>query len=313
MYEVVIPASELNEFDLPPVCIVTGEREGVVFKPVTFAWYPRWMGLLALANLPIAIIVATATKRRVRGTLPFTQAAWFRWRCGQVLMSVAYVLAVALFMGGIVLSLSDDLDSWGLLSLGSSAALPLGVWWGLLRGRGPQVVSIDPDTIVLSIPHGVAAHALTQHFVAGLERSGLEDRNAAPRARCARHPGTAATWVCGRCGAFLCPLCEHRVRREARPLCPGCWTQRERSLAEAKAQERGLALANVALLVGCLAVVPLLYPVHAGALVLNTVSLVRNRHPDAPRGHRRKAFAGLLLTGVGLLLSLAMKLRDTFG
>jgi hypothetical protein len=49
---ITIPSNELNSFGLPPVCVVTGSREGVVFKPVKFSWYPRWVSYLA----PLALV-----------------------------------------------------------------------------------------------------------------------------------------------------------------------------------------------------------------------------------------------------------------
>jgi hypothetical protein len=314
MHEVVIPAGELNEFDLPPVCVITGEREGVVFKPVKFTWYPTWIAFVALCNLLIGMIVASVMTRRVRGTLPFTEAAWARWRRGQVFMAIAAVLGLALFFLSILLFMADETGTRGLLALGLGAALPLGVWLKWVRGQGPYAVSIDKGLdLVLAIPHGVAAHAITTHFVAGLRAPDLEDREDQTRALCARHPDIIANWVCGRCGAFMCPRCEHRVRRESRPMCPGCWTLRQQALPPAKpGQDQGLTLADVALGAGILSAVPMCFVAQLASLVLNTVSLVRNRHASSPRRDRQKAVVGLALTGVGFVLTLVLKHAGVF-
>ncbi|MBX5482766.1 MAG: hypothetical protein IRZ16_13135 [Myxococcaceae bacterium] len=52
------PNNELNEFDLPRTCIATGATDGVVFKPVKFAWYPKWPLIFVPITLAIAIILA---------------------------------------------------------------------------------------------------------------------------------------------------------------------------------------------------------------------------------------------------------------
>ncbi|RKG63079.1 hypothetical protein D7V80_32075 [Corallococcus sp. CA054B] len=82
MHLVYLLIQEMNAFDLPPVCLITGERQGVVFKPVAFSWYPPWisrfllLGVLALALvpiLPIALFVASVRTKQALGTLPFTE------------------------------------------------------------------------------------------------------------------------------------------------------------------------------------------------------------------------------------------------
>ncbi|NPC72885.1 hypothetical protein HPP05_24360 [Corallococcus exiguus] len=318
MHHIDIPSGAMNEFDLPPICIVTGEREGVVFKTVHFSWYPRWIGFLALLNLLIAIIVAAAMTKRVKGTLPFTEEAWSRWKRGQIIMGVSVVAGIALLILAFSLLASDAPEWQGLVALASSVALPVLAWVFFLRARGPQVRRIDPDNISLAIPNGPAAYAITDHFLAGLPSPVLDDgerldANDAPdRAVCARHDDIVANQVCTRCGVFMCPRCERRVRRESPPMCPGCWELRGRTIT-AQAKDPGVTLANSGLFVGVISVIPMCYVAPVVSLVLNTVSLVRNRHPDSPRIHRKKAFAGLALTGIGLLLSLGMWLYSGGG
>ncbi|MBN8470002.1 hypothetical protein JYJ95_26120 [Corallococcus exiguus] len=318
MHHIDIPSGQLNEFDLPAICIVTGERQGVVFKPVNFTWYPRWIGFLALLNLLIAIIVASVMTKRVNGTLPFTEEAWSRWKRGQVIMVVTVLAAIALLILAFCL-LASDLPEWqGLVALASSGVMPVLAWVFFLRGRGPQVRRIDQDNLSLAIPNGPAAHAITGHFLARLnppardDGESLDADGAPDSALCARHDDTVANQVCTRCGAFMCPRCENRVRSESLPLCPGCWELRGRTIAE-QAKAPGLTLANSGLFMGVMSVIPMCYAVHVVSLVLNTVSLVRNRHPDSSLIDRKKAIAGLALTGIGLLLKLGMQLYSGDG
>ncbi|WP_375756317.1 hypothetical protein [Corallococcus exercitus] len=310
MHPIDIPAGELNEFDLPPICIVTGERQGVVFKPVHFSWYPRWIGFLAILNLLIAIIVASVMTKRVKGTLPFTEEAWSRWRRGQVLMAVSVVVAIALLILSFSLLASDAPEWQGLVAMASSVALPVLAWVFFLRNRGPQVRRIDKDTLSIAIPNGLAAHAFTSHFLTGLhapagdEAAGLDANDAPARAVCARHEGIVANHACLRCGTFMCPRCERRSRREATPMCPGCWELRIRSIEKPPASvftapNVGLQLALVSLLPFCF----ILQPV---SLVLNVVNLVKARREGGSRADQRKAIASLILTGLGTVLTVAL-------
>lgn len=226
MHYVEIPSGELNEFDLPAICVVTGARQGVVFKPVKFSWYPRWIGFLVLFNLLIALIVASVMTKRVKGTLPFTEEAWSLWKRGQVIMGLSAAATIGLLVAAIALLASNGSESLGMVALISAVALPVAAWFFFLRGRGPQVRRIDKERIALAIPSAPAAHAITGHFLAGLRapewREEDVDADDAPgRAVCARHEDIVANQVCTRCGAFMCPRCENRVRRESLPLCPG--------------------------------------------------------------------------------------------
>ncbi|MHA7627883.1 B-box zinc finger protein [Corallococcus sp. M7] len=310
MHPIDIPSGAMNEFDLPPICIVTGERQGVVFKPVQFSWYPRWIGFLALLNLLIAIIVAAAMTKRVKGTLPFTEEAWSRWRRGQVVMGVSVVAAIALLILSFSLLASDAPEWQGLVTMASSVALPVLIWVFLLRNRGPQVRRIDPDNISIVIPNGPAAHAITGHFLSGLHapvgnaEAGLDADGAPDRAVCARHEDIVANQVCTRCGAFMCPRCERRVRREAPPMCPGCWELRIRSVE--KPPDSFFTAPNVGLQLALVSLIPFCFILQPVALVLNGVNLVKARREGGSRPDQRKAMAGLVLSGLGAVLSVAL-------
>jgi hypothetical protein len=82
---VEIPVNEMSSFDLPKVCLVTGATENVVFKPVKFSWYPRWIAVFILVGWPIALILALTLTKRVKGELPFTEEAYRRWKAQSLL------------------------------------------------------------------------------------------------------------------------------------------------------------------------------------------------------------------------------------
>lgn len=166
MTEVTIPERELNSFDLPRVCILTGNREGVTFRPVKFAWYPRWVVILIVVNLLVAAIVAFALTKRVRGELPFTEQAWLTWRRGRVLFPSSIVFAVGLLFGGLFL-LAADHAVLGIVALVLAIAVPVAVWAAFLRGRNLMVSKIADGSIVLRTPSAVAAREIEAHLHGG--------------------------------------------------------------------------------------------------------------------------------------------------
>ncbi|XXF78697.1 hypothetical protein P2318_02765 [Myxococcaceae bacterium GXIMD 01537] len=166
---VTVPEGELSSFDLPRVCVVTGETEGVEFRPVKFSWYPRWVMLLVLFNLLIAAIVAMALTKKVKGELPFSEAAWTAWKRGQALFALSCVLAIAAFVGGIALLVGDN-GGLGVAAMVLAIALPVGVGVAFLANRGPVVQRIADGTITLKLPSAQAAHRIELHLAAGSQR-----------------------------------------------------------------------------------------------------------------------------------------------
>lgn len=121
---------------------------------------------------------------------------------------------------------------------------------------------------------------------------------ATPGSVCARHPEAPATWVCGRCGSFMCQACERRTRPEAYPLCPSCFDLREQRVVPMKVTSKtGLQTAGFVL--GFVALIPIPV-VMIASLVINIVALVQAKEPPALTT-RWKSIVGLVVT----LLSMA--------
>ena len=242
MHPVYFFIQEMNAFDLPPVCIITGERQAVVFKPVKFAWYPRWIdrfALLAVLVLPIAFIVASVMMKQVTGTLPFTEEAWSRWRRARVLGPVAFMAGAALLIMAVaVMAAAGGSTPLGLGALALGVALPVLAWVYSLRSRGPRLLGSAKDAIGLAIPSDAAAQAIMSHFEAGSRfpawkgEQPIAADGAPTTPRCARHDGFVANKVCQRCGTFMCPDCEYRVRETSQSFCPDCWELRARSVGQ---------------------------------------------------------------------------------
>jgi hypothetical protein len=163
MPQIVIPDNELNAFDLPRVCVVTGQSQNVVFKPVKFSWYPRWIGVLVLVNVLLAVIVASIMTKRVKGELPFTEEAWAAWRKGRMLMAFSVIGAIALFVGGAVL-MANDLPAPGVVGLVASLVLPIVIGVKFLRNKGVTCAKIADGKTTLTIPSEEAAIAIQRHL-----------------------------------------------------------------------------------------------------------------------------------------------------
>jgi hypothetical protein len=118
-------------------------------------------------------------------------------------------------------------------------------------------------------------------------------------ATCASHPETLASWTCGRCGSFMCPDCERRVRPEAVPMCAACWDLRSRTVTPQKVSVPGMALLNAGLALGVVSLIPSCFVVQIASVVVNIVALVRARNSPA-REQRWRSVVGLCLTGAGL-------------
>ena len=120
---------------------------------------------------------------------------------------------------------------------------------------------------------------------------------ASPGTCCARHPDTAASWVCGRCGSFMCPACERRTRPEAKPICPACWELRDQRVAPVQLGSK-TALQTAGFVLGFISVLPI--PVLIiGSLVINIVAFLKATEPPA-KLTRWKSVVGFSISLVSL-------------
>jgi len=164
-----LPINEMNSFDLPPVCLITGERNDVTFRRVKFSWYPRWIAALILVpygGLLLALIVALILTKRAAGELPFSDEGWSRWRLAKAMMPVAVLWVIAAMSGGVFLLVSEQ-TGLGLLALLSMLGVPLVLYLTVQRGRMVTPASITDTEIALNVPSLQAALAIHRHLHAG--------------------------------------------------------------------------------------------------------------------------------------------------
>lgn len=166
----VLPVKELNQFDLPPVCILTGAREDVSFHPVNFQWYPRWIALLIFIpyGLFVALILALALRKRARGELPFSAKARARFVVAKVAWGLSLVWFVLSIFGAMFVLFSDQLASWaGPAALAACLGVPIAVWFATARWR-LDILRITDAQLTLKIPRAEVAAAFDAHLHAGV-------------------------------------------------------------------------------------------------------------------------------------------------
>lgn len=164
MATIRIPVNELNAFDLPKICVMTGATDPTVqFRKVKFSWFPRWVYALLIINVLVMAIVARVMTKEAKGELAFSDEAWNKWRLWKVLN----VFALLAFIGGMFVMI------FGLASESAVGAI-LGVliFIGslvvivLARKAGPMVESIKDDVVLIKVPNDQAAFAYQQHLSA---------------------------------------------------------------------------------------------------------------------------------------------------
>lgn len=114
-------------------------------------------------------------------------------------------------------------------------------------------------------------------------------------AQCLQHGEVERAWPCARCGTFLCEACAHRARPTAVAMCSDCWALRGAHVEalQPRGNHQGLGI----VLLGVLALVPMLIPVQLATIIASLVLLRRRQLPPAgPRLALGFASLGFMLT-----------------
>jgi hypothetical protein len=201
-----IDADDIQADNLPAICVVTGERNGVHGYPVTLRWVPSflYLGLIFCGPGIVLFLLLGFVRRNATGTLPFTHEAYQRFRRSEI--------AKLIFAGVVIVLVPLGFLHRGFfilaLPFGLLAALSSHIW------KGPRCISIDGERLVeLELPSTVAVHEIKKR---------LAGTNPPPGAVCAVHPELRAIGMCVRCEKPGCAPCLKRKRPAAARRCARC-------------------------------------------------------------------------------------------
>jgi hypothetical protein len=172
MSALTLPKNELSSFDLPPVCLITGERTGVSFRKVKFAWYPRWVAALIFVpfgGLLLAAIVAMILTKKAAGELPFSDAGWSKWRLAKIMVGLDVLWILVTMFAGIGFAASES-ELGGVISallFFSMVAVPIAVYFVFQRKKMVLPTRITETELTIKIPSEEAAAAIRQHLTGG--------------------------------------------------------------------------------------------------------------------------------------------------
>lgn len=155
--------------ELPPVCLITGEKSNVTFRKVKFSRFPRWVLLLAVVpagSVVLAGIVALLLTKKASGELPFSDRGWFRWRVARMITPISVFLALGALFVGLSLTLTEQLLE-AALAWGVMVSSPLVLYLTLQRNRMVTPVHITDTEIALKIPSEEAARAVLDRLHPG--------------------------------------------------------------------------------------------------------------------------------------------------
>jgi hypothetical protein len=119
-----------------------------------------WLALLFL-GLPGLLVPAFLARRRAL-ELPFDDDCHRRWKLGQTLAMVAFVMTICAPGGGVFAAEVTGDRSWVLKGFGTAVVLlgfPFFFWYSK-AWRGPSCVAIRDQETVIWIPSDEAAEAL---------------------------------------------------------------------------------------------------------------------------------------------------------
>lgn len=163
---VTIPGNEMNQFDLPRVCLLSGATQDVVFKEMKFQYIPPWARIFGAL---IQVLVA----RKAKGELPFSEESWKAMKSGQLLFGLSIVGTIVVLSAGGVASGALENPAPFFLSLIAAIALPIVVYQLKLKGRSVRCTNIEKTgEVTLDIPSPEAASMIERHLSGSPKRAG---------------------------------------------------------------------------------------------------------------------------------------------
>lgn len=160
MPNVVIPKAETTQYDLPPVCVVTGATEGVVFKEVKFTYVPPWARIFGW------LIQALVMKRHT-AELPFTDQAYRSWRTGLVLFPLILIVSFVAGIGGGAVVGQESHPELMLVGIVGAIVVSVLAYFKFARNKGPRCVKIDERNVEVFLPSPQAVAAIQERLSGG--------------------------------------------------------------------------------------------------------------------------------------------------
>jgi hypothetical protein len=164
-----VPKIRLPRYErfMPPLCVVTGATEGIVWKEILVSDGKTHLGPSlthtgeALKLVAEGMLNASYGRTPVHLELPFTEAGYRAVRRSRLLHGVSmYLAGLSLFCGlGALSTLLRNPMPFVPVVVVAAALIP-GLTYLLRRGRSIEVVDGDGPEVVLRIPSEAAACAL---------------------------------------------------------------------------------------------------------------------------------------------------------
>ncbi|MBZ0117810.1 MAG: hypothetical protein K8H88_12480 [Sandaracinaceae bacterium] len=157
-----LPKTAVSEFDMPRVCVTTGATEGVTFQKVTFTFVPLWARLsVAFCGL-IGVILMLVSTKRVQAEIPFTDAAYSKWKMAKIIPALIIVGGIPLIF--LPMLIDEDLAMVGLLAFIAAVIGAVVYAVTVTKAAGPFCKEITEDTLILEIPSDAAAEAMSKRL-----------------------------------------------------------------------------------------------------------------------------------------------------
>lgn len=171
MAKATIPIPELNQFDLPSVCLVTGSEEGVTFHKRRLLWTPPWVYLLILVpagGLLLAAVVSMIVRRRAEAELPFSELGWSRYQQARWVRPLSVVFLILGWVFGMMFLASDEAPYATLAPILLILAMVVPVATYFVTRKWVVVPTrISQTHVDLRIGSDVAALRIAEHLRAG--------------------------------------------------------------------------------------------------------------------------------------------------